>query len=238
MPPKAKKGSTKAKKKPVPLGPPQPTPQSAINDLTSRHARITETLLATTPLRRDFVHLTLHLLDCPYVVNDWVVSISTQLSSIIDRLEREHGSMKPVRLYRIPACEENELTDRTLSLSDLGCVAGPLVDSLEAPVVRYDIVYDFLPSAENPILMREPDLRHVPLDPHRKTATEEKMEAEFAEQQNEAVQMLPYVGVHMQDSTFHGQRFHNDQGALLSGSDTSLFNTPVGAAKQFASQFA
>ena len=159
MPPKKSKKSSKKskKKKSLNAGPAKIKPESSIAALTAAHSRLTkEELLRLTPLRRDlsfdaaFARLSLCFKGLGGEHFDEIAqTLSTDWSA-----STAHGTN--VRVYRVPASDANELTDRTLSLLDLGCVPGPFVDTPENPVMRYDIIYDFLPKAHGPIMMREP----------------------------------------------------------------------------------
>jgi len=162
MPPKSKsKKSKKSKSKTSSTSAiTKHNPLESILALKQSTSQYTEKLLYSTPLRKDFVHLSLHLLNCSYVTHEWIFELSTPLSLIIDRVEHSHGA-GVIRLFRSPASEENELIDKKLTLAQLGCVGSARYDTSDKPVIRYDMIYDILPKHQGPIVMREPDLTRV-----------------------------------------------------------------------------
>ena len=158
---KASKGK-KGKKSSVPV----PLPPSGVDELLSRHRVEVPSTLSGWKARRDLLHLDLHLLHAPYLQLTFLLSTSSPLSSLLHRLHAVHGPFSGLRLFRCSdESEDDELTDLSLTLDELGCQGGGAGGAGVAEEAdggsgsaarRYELWYTLLSSLDGALLMREP----------------------------------------------------------------------------------
>ena len=168
-PPKAKASKAKkAKKASVDL----PAAPSPLDSLLTAHRTAVPSTLSSWKQRSDLLHLDLHLLHAPYLTLTFLLSTSSPLSCLLHRLHSVHGPFNGLRLFRSSSAEseDDELTDLSLTLEDLGCRGGTASsdeqqrtgESSSADAVtgvarrRYELWYTLLSALDGPMLMREP----------------------------------------------------------------------------------
>ena len=158
--------------------PPAPTP---LESLLAAHRVAAPSALAGWKQRSDLLHLDLHLMHAPYMTVSFLLATSSPLSCLLHRLHAVHGPFSGLRLFRCSEeeeaeAEEDELTDLSVTLGELGCRGDSASDEQQedggmAEAVRdgsvsgggsvsgrrrYELWYQLLSELDDALIMREP----------------------------------------------------------------------------------
>ena len=150
---------------------PSAAPRTPLDCLLARHSAEVPSSLSSWRRRSDLLSLELHLLHAPFLTLTFLLSTASPLSCLLHRLHAVHGPFNGLRLFRCgEESEDDELTDLSLTLDELGCRGGNAAADDEPPMHaatatggtataarrRYELWYSLLSSLDGALLMREP----------------------------------------------------------------------------------
>jgi hypothetical protein len=85
-----------------------------------------------------------------------VLSPTTPLLSIAQRIEARHGTLRSLNLYRSPPSAETQIHDFSLTISSFGWKS-----DARSILPSYTIYYDFIPTFRTALIMKEP-ITYIP----------------------------------------------------------------------------
>eukprot|EP00455_Lapot_gusevi_P045409 TRINITY_DN5803_c0_g3_i2.p1 TRINITY_DN5803_c0_g3~~TRINITY_DN5803_c0_g3_i2.p1 ORF type:complete len:155 (+),score=23.58 TRINITY_DN5803_c0_g3_i2:67-531(+) len=99
------------------------------------------------PVFNDWVKLEIKLLNWKFMNFDVLVRTNTPVRQIASMIEARHGRIRDLRLFTSPPSLKNEITDTSITLSDIGIKGGPR----DAPE-QSTLFYDFKSAISDPLL--------------------------------------------------------------------------------------